>query len=87
MAEVLLGRLDGSSGFERQVVIKRVLPQYASQTEFMKLFQQEARFASFLIHPHIAQVFDFGVDATGAAYLVMEFVDGASLKKLLSVSA
>jgi serine/threonine-protein kinase len=85
MAEVLLGRLDGSSGFERQVVIKRVLPQYASQTEFMKLFQQEARFASFLIHPHIAQ--DFGVDATGAAYLVMEFVDGASLKKLLSVSA
>ena len=87
MAEVLLGRLEGSSGFERQVVIKRVLPQYASQTEFMKLFQQEARFASFLIHPHIAQVFDFGVDATGAAYLVMEFVDGASLKKLLSVSA
>lgn len=83
MAEVLLGRLEGTSGFEREVVIKRVLPQFAGDDEFLKLFNQEARFASFLAHPHIAQVFDFGVDELGSAYLVMELVDGASLRTLL----
>ena len=83
MAEVFLARLDGTSGFERRVVIKRVLPQYASHPEFLHLFEQEARFASFLSHPHIATVSDFGVDPSGAAYLVMEHVEGASLRTLL----
>ena len=69
MAEVFLARLDGTSGFERRVVIKRVLPQYASHPEFLRLFEQEARFASFLSHPHIATVSDFGVDPSGSAYL------------------
>jgi eukaryotic-like serine/threonine-protein kinase len=87
MAEVFLARLDGTSGFERHVVIKRVLPQYVGQGDFSRLFQQEARFASFLAHPHIAQVSDFGVDATGAAYLVMEHVEGASLRQLLTAAA
>lgn len=86
MAEVFLGRLDGTSGFERKVVIKKVLPQYATQTEFLRLFQQEARFASFLSHPHIANVSDFGVDPDGAAYLVMEYVEGASLRALIKES-
>ena len=84
MAEVLLAQLTGTSGFEKRVVIKRVLAQYAGHAEFLKLFEQEARFASYLVHPHISQVFDFGVDATGAAYLVMEFIDGASLRTLLT---
>lgn len=83
MAEVFLARLDGTGGFERRVVIKRVLPQYASHPEFLHLFEQEARFASFLSHPHIATVSDFGVDPDGAAYLVMEHVEGASLRTLL----
>lgn len=87
MAEVFLARLDGTSGFERRVVIKRVLPQYAAQPEFLRLFEQEARFASFLSHPHIATVSDFGVDETGAAYLVMEQVEGASLRALLREAA
>ena len=87
MAEVFLARLAGTSGFERRVVIKRVLPQYASHPEFLRLFEQEARFASFLSHPHIATVSDFGVDETGAAYLVMEHVEGASLRALLREAA
>ena len=87
MAEVFLARLDGTSGFEHQVVIKRVLPQYAAVPEFLKLFEQEARFASFLSHPHIATVSDFGVDARGSAYLVMEHVEGASLRVLLREAA
>lgn len=87
MAEVFLGRLDGTSGFERKVVIKKVLPQYATQPEFLRLFQQEARFASFLSHPHIATVSDFGVDPAGAAYLVMEYVEGASLRALIRAAS
>ena len=87
MAEVFLARLDGTGGFERRVVIKRVLPQYASHPEFLRLFEQEARFASFLSHPHIATVSDFGVDPDGAAFLVMEHVEGASLRALLRAAA
>ncbi|MGV3620954.1 MAG: serine/threonine-protein kinase [Archangium sp.] len=87
MAEVLLARLDGSSGFEREVIIKRVLQQFAGDDDFRRLFEQEARFASFLVHPHIAQVFDFGVDAKGSSYLVMEFVEGASLRRILKASS
>ena len=87
MAEVFLARLDGTGGFERRVVIKRVLPQYAARPEFLKLFEQEARFASFLSHPHIATVSDFGVDTRGSAYLVMEHVEGASLRVLLREAA
>lgn len=87
MAEVFLARLTGEQGFARQVVIKRVLPQYASHPDFLALFQQEARFASLLAHPNIAQVSDFGVDGDGAAYLVMEYVDGASLRELIRRAA
>ena len=87
MAEVFLARLDGTSGFERRVVIKRVLPQFAAQPEFLRMFEQEARFASFLSHPHIATVSDFGVDPDGMAYLVMEHVEGASLRSVLAAAA
>jgi serine/threonine-protein kinase len=68
------------------VVIKRVLPQFADDAEFARLFQQEARFASFLTHPNIAHVSDFGVDEQGSAYLVMEHVEGASLRALLKAA-
>ncbi|HMY20097.1 MAG TPA: protein kinase, partial [Polyangium sp.] len=78
MAEVLLGRLSGTDGFARDVVIKRVLPQYASNDEFVSMFRDEARITSRLHHGNIVQVVEFG-EENGLYYLVLEYVDGPSL--------
>jgi len=82
MAEVLLGRLSGTDGFARDVVVKRVLPQYASNDEFVSMFRDEARITSRLHHGNIVQVVEFG-EENGLYYLVLEYVDGPSLGAML----
>ncbi|HRI67380.1 MAG TPA: protein kinase [Polyangium sp.] len=82
MAEVLLGRLSGTDGFARDVVIKRVLPQYASNDEFVAMFRDEARITARLHHGNIVQVVEFG-EENGLYYLVLEYVDGPSLGAIL----
>ncbi|TKD08573.1 serine/threonine-protein kinase [Polyangium fumosum] len=78
MAEVLLGRLTGTDGFMKEVVVKRVLPQYASNNEFIAMFRDEARITSRLHHGNIVQVVEFAEEG-GQYYLVLEYVDGPSL--------
>ncbi len=82
MAEVLLGRLSGTDGFARDVVIKRVLPQYASNDEFVAMFRDEARITARLHHGNIVQVVEFG-EENGLYFLVLEYVDGPSLGAIL----
>ena len=82
MAEVLLGRLAGADGFSRQVVIKRVLAQHLANQEFLTMFRDEARITANLYHGNIVQVIEFG-EVDGQYYLVLEYVDGASLATAL----
>jgi serine/threonine protein kinase len=82
MAEVLLGRLTGSDDFMKEVVVKRVLPQYASNDEFIAMFRDEARITSRLHHGNIVQVVEFA-EENGQHYLVLEYVDGPSLGSTL----
>jgi serine/threonine-protein kinase len=82
MAEVHAARREGAHGFERRLAIKTILPQLASDPEFVAMFTDEARLAARLEHPAIAQVFDFG-EADGTLFLAMELVDGASVNRLL----
>ena len=82
MAEVLLGRLRGASGFERLVVIKRMLPQFARDEEFRSMFIDEARIASRLSHPNIVHVHEL-LELEGELYLVMEYLEGETLSALL----
>ena len=81
MAEVYLARLRGEAGFEKQVVIKRAKSHLAKQESLRRQFIREATLSAQLSHPNIVQVFDFGFDR-GKPYLVMEWVDGASLQDL-----
>jgi serine/threonine-protein kinase len=83
MAEVSLARILGPSNFEKVVVVKRILPHLASNADFVALFEREARLSAMLDHPNIVQVLDFGTDE-GRPFLVMELVDGGSLRELLS---
>jgi serine/threonine-protein kinase len=83
MAEVWLARASGPSGFEKQVVVKRILPQLAGDPTVEALFKAEARIAARLDHPNLLQVFDFGQEPDGSLVMVMELIDGASLRSVV----
>ena len=82
MATVHVGRLMGPVGFSRTVAIKRLHPQYASDPEFVTMFLDEARLAGRIRHPNAVPVIDV-VEADGEVLLVMEYVQGETLARLL----
>lgn len=71
---------------DRLVAIKILLPQFAADRRVVRLFQDEAKVASTLVHPNIVQIFDFGITANGQAFLVMDYIDGISLDAVLRTS-
>jgi len=75
MAEILLGRLRGPSGFERAVVIKRILPHLAEQPAFLDMFLDEARLAARIQHRNVVQVHELGQDGRNL-FLTMEYLEG-----------
>ena len=79
MAEVLLARQSGLEGFEKLVVLKRILPHLAEQPRFITMFLDEARTAADLRHPNVVQVFDVG-EADGTYFLAMEYLHGQNLR-------
>jgi eukaryotic-like serine/threonine-protein kinase len=83
MAEVFLARQLGLKGFEKYVVLKKILPQFASQPEFVEMLFAEARSSARLTHPNIVQIYDVGLQG-GSAYITMEYVRGADLRKLMT---
>lgn len=83
MAELYLARQSGPGGFEKQVVIKRILPHLTANPELVHMFLDEARIAARLSHPNIVQVFDFG-EAGGGYFLVMEYLAGEDLATILA---
>ncbi|MCZ6807310.1 MAG: serine/threonine-protein kinase [Deltaproteobacteria bacterium] len=82
MAEVFLGEATSVQGFKKRVAIKRVLPHLASHTNFIGMFLDEARLGARLSHANIVSVFDIG-SSDNSYFIVMEFVDGTNLKKIL----
>ena len=83
MAEVFLAKTDGPMGFEKHLVIKRILPHLAEDPQFVEMFLGEAKLAAQLNHPNLVQLFDFG-EAEGSYFIAMEFIDGPTLRLLLA---
>ena len=83
MAELYRARSVASAGVSKAVVVKKILPAFAGQRDFVRMFVNEAKIAVTLSHGNIAQVFDFG-EVDGEYYLAMEYVPGRTLKELLS---
>lgn len=81
MASVWVARLVGKHGFEKLVAIKTILPQFAADSRFQRMFLDEARIASHIEHTNVTQILDLG-EQHDILYLVMEFVDGDSLSRL-----
>jgi serine/threonine-protein kinase len=82
MAEVFRATYSPEGGFQKQVAVKRVLPAYADDEEFIHLFRREAELGSLLTHPNVVQVLDLG-RYQGTLFLAMEYVDGLPLSALL----
>src|ERR1700689_2462643 len=86
MASVHLGRLLGPVGFARTVAIKRMHPQFSEDPEFVSMFLDEARLAARIRHPHVVPTIDV-VAMAGELFLVMDFVQGESLSRLIRTCA
>jgi serine/threonine-protein kinase len=82
MATVHLARLLGPVGFARTVAIKRLHPHLAKDPEFVAMFLEEARLAARVRHPNVVATLDV-VSDDGELFLVMEYVAGESLSRLV----
>ena len=91
MAEIWKGRVEGPAGFEKTVAIKRILPNFEEDAEFVSMFISEARLSARLVHPNIVQVHDFGMAEDAGQpvhFIAMEYVAGqnvSTLQRRLSV--
>ena len=82
MGEIFLARMEGAAGFEKLVVVKRILPHLADDQRFRQMLIAEARLASKLTHANICQVYELG-ETDGQLYIVMEYLEGVTLLPLL----
>jgi serine/threonine protein kinase len=83
MAEVYLAKSSGANGVSKFVAVKRILPQYSDNQEFIEMFKDEANVAINLNHSNVVTIYDFGIER-GQFYLVMEFVEGRNLRQILN---
>lgn len=81
MAEIYRAKLCGAEGFEKEVVIKKILPEWSSHKDFISMLVDEAKLAVLLTHSNIVQVFELGREGENC-YIAMEYVPGVDLKKL-----
>jgi serine/threonine-protein kinase len=82
MAEIFLARTRGAAGFEKNVVVKRVLPTFSQSPEWVSMFLDEARLTAALSHPNIAHVYDLAHDGQ-SYYFVMEYLEGEDLRAVV----
>jgi serine/threonine protein kinase len=81
MAEIFMALQVGAEGFEKPVVLKRILPALAADPTFVRMLVDEAHIVSTLNHSNLVQVLDLG-QAGDQFFLVLEFVDGWSLEQV-----
>jgi len=85
MAEVFLAKRVGAKGFEKLLAIKRILPQFSENEEFISMFIDEAKLAAQLNHRNIIQIYDFG-SHQDSHYIAMECIFGKDLRSILKKS-
>jgi len=83
MAEVYRALMTGPEGFERELVLKRILPRLSETGDFKTMFIREAKISALLLHPNIVQIYEFG-EADGAYFIAMENVQGVTLREALT---
>lgn len=83
MAEVWLARAPGAGGIGKFVAIKKILPQYSDNPEFIQMFRDEAAIAMNLSHSNIVAIYEYGQEKK-QFFLVLDYVEGVNLRQLLN---
>ncbi len=83
MAEIYRAKVIGAGGFEKELVVKRILPSRSQDQGFIKMLVNEAKLTVQLTHSNIAQIYECGA-IDGQYFIAMELVNGVSLKDMLS---
>src|SRR5438552_4087791 len=86
MAEVFRAKISSSHGFEKMLVIKRILPHLAADPTFVSMFIDEAKLTAQLTHQKIVQILDFG-DVDGQYFIALELIQGVDALWLLRTCA
>src|SRR6476620_8212995 len=82
MGAIYVGKKMGAGGFEMEVVLKQLLPEFTQQEEFIDLFLREAKLSATLDHASIVHTIDL-VTAGNEYFIVMEYLPGGDLRTLL----
>ena len=82
MGEIYLARQQGPAGFQKILVVKKILAHLTENKEFIEAFLGEARLAAQMNHRNVVQVFELGEEA-GAYFIAMEFVAGKTLRDVI----
>ncbi len=83
MAEIYLAKVPGIENVSKFVAIKRILPQYSNNHEFIEMFKEEAKIAININHANVVSIFEFGVQSN-LFFLAMQYVDGKNLRQILN---
>ncbi len=82
MAEIFRAKVAGAEGFEKELVVKRILPARAQDHGFIQMLVNEAKLTVQLTHNNVAQVYECG-SIDGTYFISMELVNGVSLKDMM----
>jgi serine/threonine protein kinase len=83
MAEVYRAKAPGAEGIGKIIAIKRILPQYSANHEFIEMFKSEAKIAINLAQGNIAQIYEFG-EEKDQFFIAMEYIEGRNLRQMLT---
>ncbi|HTJ47369.1 MAG TPA: serine/threonine-protein kinase [Kofleriaceae bacterium] len=83
MGEIHLARVGGDGGFEKVVVVKRLLPELVASADFVAMFLDEARIAARLSHPNVCEVHELGRDGNDY-YIGMQYLEGVAFTDLIA---
>ncbi|HLV60481.1 MAG TPA: protein kinase [Fredinandcohnia sp.] len=85
MAEIFRAKTAGAGGFEKELVVKRILPTLSSDRQFIRMLINEAKLTVALTHPTIAQIYELG-EVDGRYFISMEYVEGATLHEVMHLA-
>ncbi|MGZ3690652.1 MAG: protein kinase domain-containing protein [Pseudobdellovibrio sp.] len=83
MAEIYLAKSGAANGLNKFFAIKRILPQFSNNEDFVSMFKEEAKVCINLNHSNVVSIFDFGIEQ-GQFYLVMDYVEGRNLRQIIN---
>ena len=85
MAEIYKGKTFGVDGFEKLLAIKKILPHYSADKEFIAMLTDEAKLVVKLSHTNIVQIYDLG-KVGDDYYISMEYISGVNLREVITRS-